>query len=885
MLGRARSMLSAVLTVALTLGLFPTVGLAEAIEEVNSAGAPNLPSVEQPATDEPAIAEQEGQTQKETLRPTTDGDSSEIEVEDTSAIEPTPDENPAAEVNLTTQGDDEEGTVQGVIGTAPYTWDGSTLVVGAGEFSQVDWVTETEQYKQSATSVTFEEGAKLTDSAYEMFFEWNKLVSVDASNLDTSSVKNMYRMFNSCSSLETIDVSNLSTSQVTTMEGMFALCGRLGSIDLSGWDTSNVTSMRSMFNQCTSLKLLDLSQFVTSNVTTMYHMFYKDANLVTILVGEGWDTTQIGPGTDMFFDCTSLVGGAGTAYDANHVDGTYARVDGGEENPGYLTDASLVESGFIGTAPYTWNGSDLIVYAGKFTQTEWVAVTGQYKQSATSVTFRKGAKLTDTAYEMFRYWEKLERADVKGLDFSSVTSMWSMFAHCTALTSLDLSSLDTSSVVTTRSLFYECTRLAEVDLSGWDTSAINHVEGMHTMFTGCSSLTTLDLSSFKTSSVRSMYQMFKGCSSLAKIVVGEGWDTTNIGPGTEMFSGCTSLVGGAGTAYDADHVDGTYARVDGGEENPGYLTDVSDTKPTFQSAALVLNGTINLRFFMKLSALTDEERQSGYMTFTAGGRERPDATFDPSVRSKDGTGYGFTCSLSSIQMADEVVATYHWGDGLETSKTYSVKDYLQAVLSDGTYDDETVALVRSVADYGHWAQLFLSDSRSWKIGEDYAAIPSAHEMDASAPVIDGQAMAAAASELSAYGTTKHLENSDVEKLTASLSLESQTTINVTATAPSASKVTAKLADGTALGVTKLAGGKWRVALTGIAAHQLGNQWNISIDAGGSDQATVEVSALAYANAAMASDAYKNDEHACGSMTALWHYYQAALAYRAAHPQA
>ncbi len=98
------------------------MGLAEAIEEVNSAGAPNLPSVEQPATDEPAFAEQEEQAQKETLGSTTDGGSSEIEIEDASAIEPTPDENPVAEVNLTTQGDDEEGTVQGVIGTVPCTW-------------------------------------------------------------------------------------------------------------------------------------------------------------------------------------------------------------------------------------------------------------------------------------------------------------------------------------------------------------------------------------------------------------------------------------------------------------------------------------------------------------------------------------------------------------------------------------------------------------------------------------------------------------------------------------------------------------------------------------------------------------------------------------------
>ena len=34
---------------------------------------------------------------------------------------------------------------------------------------------------------------------------------------------------------------------------------------------------------------------------------------------------------------TSLVGGNGTIYDANHIDKTYARVDGGTDNPGYLT--------------------------------------------------------------------------------------------------------------------------------------------------------------------------------------------------------------------------------------------------------------------------------------------------------------------------------------------------------------------------------------------------------------------------------------------------------------------------------------------------------------------------------------------------------------------
>ena len=39
----------------------------------------------------------------------------------------------------------------------------------------------------------------------------------------------------------------------------------------------------------------------------------------------------------MFYNSTNLVGGAGTRYDANHVDKTYARIDGGTSNPGYFT--------------------------------------------------------------------------------------------------------------------------------------------------------------------------------------------------------------------------------------------------------------------------------------------------------------------------------------------------------------------------------------------------------------------------------------------------------------------------------------------------------------------------------------------------------------------
>ena len=51
--------------------------------------------------------------------------------------------------------------------------------------------------------------------------------------------------------------------------------------------------------------------------------------------------------SDMFTGCTSLVGGMGTTYDENHVDKTYAHIDGGTSNPGYFTAKNASQRGDI----------------------------------------------------------------------------------------------------------------------------------------------------------------------------------------------------------------------------------------------------------------------------------------------------------------------------------------------------------------------------------------------------------------------------------------------------------------------------------------------------------------------------------------------------------
>ena len=119
--------------------------------------------------------------------------------------------------------------------------------------------------------------------------------------------------------LETIEnIGCLDTSAATSFMGMFSGCRSLAAIDMMGFDTSNVTDMSSMFEGCSSL--------------------------VTIYASDKFVTTAVTASSDMFGDCFSLVGGAGTGYDSfNPSDKTYARIDGGRmsDSPGYFTGGQM----------------------------------------------------------------------------------------------------------------------------------------------------------------------------------------------------------------------------------------------------------------------------------------------------------------------------------------------------------------------------------------------------------------------------------------------------------------------------------------------------------------------------------------------------------------
>ena len=488
-----------------------------------------------------------------------------------------------------------------------------------------------------------------------------------------------------------VGIEYLNTRKVKNMNGMFSNCTSLTSLNVSNFNTSNVTSMNSMFYDCSGLISLDLSNFNTAKVTDMCNMFYSTENLKTIYVGSGWSTAAVTNSVEMFQGCTSLVGGKGTAYDANHTDVAYAHIDGGTDNPGYFTvatkpyvvydssnttltfykDGQQVSHNATTETVYDLNeGSTLpawyrdlsyanvtsVVFHESFADARPTSTVGWFAlmsklTSITGIEYLNTSEVTNM-YGMFYGCSSLTSLDLSHFNTSNVTSMYEMFIGCSSLTSLDLSLFNTSNVTDMREMFQYCSSLTTLDLSHFNTKNVTsmremfsgctglttldlsnfnteNVTSMHKMFNGCTGLTSLNLSHFNTKNVTSMYAMFDGCSGLTSldvsnfntanmtdmfymfcdcsglttldlshfntsnitnfswmfygcnnmrtIYVGDGWSTAAVTYSYNMFTGCTSLVGGKGTAYDDNHTEAAYAHIDGGTSDPGYFT----YKPAF----------------------------------------------------------------------------------------------------------------------------------------------------------------------------------------------------------------------------------------------------------------------------------------------------------------
>lgn len=196
----------------------------------------------------------------------------------------------------------------------------------------------------------------------------------------------------------------------------------------------------------------------------------------------------------------------------------------------------------------------------------------------------EGDGITQYAMPTGNAWNTSPAWNVEGGPKASVTNavfdesfagykpinMNSWFGGFSKLTSIvGMEYLDTSNAGYCSYMFSGCSSLTSIDLSHFDTTKMS---SFREFFKNCSSIEVLDLTSFTT--VTDVRSMFYGMSKLKTIYVTELFSRSGSNDNT-TFSGCSALVGGAGTSY-ADKKVATYeyARIDGGPDSatPGYFT-------------------------------------------------------------------------------------------------------------------------------------------------------------------------------------------------------------------------------------------------------------------------------------------------------------------------
>ena len=456
-----------------------------------------------------------------------------------------------------------------------------------------------------------------------MFCYCSKLTSLDLSSFDTSKVSNMGVMFQGCSSLSALDVTSFDTSQVTTMGNMFNGCSKLTALDVTGFDTSEVTSMARMFWECSSLTSLDVSEFDTSKATNLSYMFYYCSsltsldlssfdtskstnltgmfsycsNLTTIYAGDKWTTDAVTSSSSMFTNCLKLTGGNGTVFDGSHLDASYAHIDSGDSDSGYLTPKIDVvyhdsEGNVTETVPYVYgvtakdapagcagwatsadateakyvagdivtydaaNIADIDLYPVKDNRQAFAVYSADdnslnfYKRSsvpAAGDTFEgKAATAVYTGIEILKYnsstipWKSFQTSinSVSVIDEGVSplsTSYW--FSSLSNCTSADIAKLDTSQVTDMSWMFYKTAKLATVDVSQFDTSK---TISMASMFSNCSALNHIDVTNWNTTNVTNMSSMFTRCSNLVSLDL-SGFVTSKVTNMMSMFSNCSKL--------------------------------------------------------------------------------------------------------------------------------------------------------------------------------------------------------------------------------------------------------------------------------------------------------------------------------------------------------
>ena len=355
-----------------------------------------------------------------------------------------------------------------------------------------------------------------TDSGFSLNFEaLSPLQALINSTKTTSLILDADKPFN---------IQNVSTIEdmFTTSAGVYVKNNELHLYNTKGGRLIAKQDSSHLF-EYTYIDKIDANNLDVSNVTDGSYMFYGCANSTEINVSQ-WNTSKIKYFDKMFSNCQSLA---------------FLDVNNWDMISGYSLNNMFAYSGITDIDLSKWNTSNI-------------------------------TNLSNLFFECTR----LKQIDLHTWNTESVSTCYWLFRGCSSLEFINIDGWNTCNVYDMDRMFGECPKL--IAIKGLNKLNTTNVQFTRLMFIGDRSLTTLDLSSFDTQNCIDTNQMFRGCYNLKSIYVSDTFVMTKVSNSTQMFLDCTSLIGGSGTKYDPTYIDSTAARIDGGVNNPGYFTSISD---------------------------------------------------------------------------------------------------------------------------------------------------------------------------------------------------------------------------------------------------------------------------------------------------------------------
>ena len=289
----------------------------------------------------------------------------------------------------------------------------------------------------------------------------------------------------------------------------------------------------------------------------------------------------------------------------------------------------------------------------------------------------------------------------------------------------------------------------------------------------------------------------------------------------------------------------------------------------FDTISATLDSEIGLNFY---TIIDDSIKQESYMEFKVNGNNNPITTrIDTSDGIKEDDGrYKFTCDVNTLRVAEEIEATFHFGDDKTATKKISVMDYLNRLLDiyKDNVDGKEYRLVNSVIEYTHYAQLLLADTNGYTIGDNGFAPIEYYGEEPNKDV-----------NLDEFKYIKEGSVDGVSLSSLSLNLESKINLNVYVNSNEEPVVNVKDFNRKDVNCTveKANASQYKITISGITPKQLGNYYTFNITKTGAESSiTLSVSVLSYARMALSSS--KNTDVQKNLAAALYDYYVCTMNY-------